>query len=345
MPWTGPPLLAPSASPWGLNAEGNVTNVGPRVRCRLPRNPDEPSSDTELPPPSQPWSATSPGRDEDESEPGVLIAAPCRSPPRRGVLHRSSDPWDSILAVISSPTHTPSIDSTFGMQVDSDGDCAHGFFAEDRRTGLLVQRPSPTVSCSGDSISSGDLEGSYGTPADVRGLIGDSESSATTWGDLSNEAQKFKDLAAGMQVDSDGDFAHEFLVEDRRTGLLLRRPPPTVSGDSILSGDLEAALFGDFDEGASEAPRRETLAEWENRWAIANQSARADAQSASRSPSSVPTVQLTTRRRRQATSFFSTRERRSPLPMPGRQRPRTRNPSCVTVPSIVSDDGDDVMDL
>ena len=180
----------------------------------------------------------------------------------------------------------------------------------------------------GDGPSIGVSSTCDGMQADYDG---DSANSGSTWGDLSNEAQKFKDLAADMQVDSDGDFAHEFLVEDRRTGLLVRRPPPT---EFILCGDFEAAWFDDSEGGASGPPRRVTLAEWGNRWEIANQSPRADAQSASQSPSSVPTLQLTPGRRRQATSFFSTRERRSPLPMPGRRLPRTRSPSCV------SDDND-----
>ena len=146
----------------------------------------------------------------------------------------------------------------------------------------------------------------------------------------------------GMLTDSDGDRAHEFLLEDRGTGLLVRRASPTVSysGDSISSGDLEGSygtpvqmcgMISDSERDASD-----------------NQSVRADAQPAPPSPSFVPA------RRRSPlpmpgqptpSSLFSTRGRRSPLPMPERQLPRTRSPSCVTAPSTVSDTSEDIRDF
>ena len=198
------------------------------------------------------------------------------------------DPWHSLLAVASSPTQSPH-NSTRGMQVDSDGDFAHGFMIENRRTGLLVRRPSPTISCSGDSISSGDLEGSYGTYGGVRG-----DSDTTT----------VNTIASSLWVLSPTE---EYAPVELRD----------YSGDD------------DNDEsGASDNYRNLAVT-----------------CPTSQSPSSVPTVQLITRRRRQPTSLVTTRMRRSPLPSPVRHRSPTRSPSCLSVLRASSSDSVDIMDL
>ena len=94
-PWLGPPLIFRRDArlfPLGINADGVLTDTGPRIRVRQPRNPGSPSSDTELPLCSAPYSPTSPydplrGGDSD-LEAGRVIPAPRRSPPVRGLRCR-----------------------------------------------------------------------------------------------------------------------------------------------------------------------------------------------------------------------------------------------------------------
>ena len=157
----------------------------------------------------------------------------------------------------------------------------------------------------------------------------------------------------GMLVDSDGDCAHEFLVENVLTGELVQRvaysPTRTLSGSSISSGDLYGSYATPRGLGevgtcsVHDAPSRPADLE--------------RTVSATGSSSSVPTLQQSPRRRPRPSSLLAMRVRRSPLPMPPPRRgvdtdcPRIgfdsprRSRSCVSVSCQGSSDQEWIMEL
>ena len=192
---------------------------------------------------------------------------------------------------------------------------------------------SPNLPC---STSSGGARPSraaaptirvYGRPAGVPAII-------------SSPTQSPQETLHGMQVDSDGDWAHEFMIEDVRTGQLRRRcprsPTLTLSGTSISSGSLRWSV-------ATSAKQRDMHRQPAD-GVPGIQESLADTDSAPGSPSSVPTLPRTPRRGHRPSSFFAMRVRRSPLPSPPRRqgtgrvqsgsvvRTPTRDPSCTPPP-------------